>query len=464
MMSNHSQSSAEPRVRRLAPLAMIAMFCWLACSQKTPRVAEQPDTVLYDVNCSSNPPERNTRVANRRACTEKDREDVEAVDSLYEQFVWDTFIWINQGTRWKGWPSMRVSVAATCQPRNVEQAEDLASWTDLLPGDTPPGSAPPLPNPIWDQNGNPVRFEVRYYSPAQQFRDRWPALLRSVKSQVNNSCRGHLISSWGFHPFKDEQGLPEQGQHISLRLKLAWKQLSPEEQRRSHLFIVDDPEAPERGVVAMHVAIKSESTSLWWTWATFSHVSNVTRRHELGPLFFDPQCPECPANQCPRCDNGCRTQVQRLHGIAPRVQEINREYQRKLSGSPLRYYELVGVQRMPQAVEQIPRDREPMKTPRPELLASEIIEWDRQDDSSCIGCHVESKSWAYDSESDCDDCGVCLQAYTGELGALLCKCSEDKARSARISLIKQPFVPGQFLVEDMFGLLMRAAWNAPDNE
>ncbi len=440
-------------------LALI-LYC-LACGRPSDGTALRPGPALNgmgtisisapeDVNCTSSPPEDNSKKTNVEACTKRDKAGKTTdVDALYKEFSWNTFAWIIAESKWRAWPATPVKVNEICIPKVPEP-----EWEHPLAGHPPIGSTHTNPNPIWDQNGAQVQFEVRIYSPQPRHQFAATDMMRSIEAQVNRTCDGTVTSPWGILP--SENG--EQGRPATIRLKLAWKPLSSAEVEQHDHFIVDDAHNPKRGLVAMHISIKSDSTSFWWTWATFSHVSNLERKHDMGPFFRDNTCSkeDCPVNQCPQCQPGqiCKTQVTRMHAIDKQTQQLNARYHERFAGTPLQHYELVGIQRIRQAAERYPQDGQPIR-PWPEVLASEIIEWDDQEAASCIGCHLGQKSWSFpDLDQDCRQCGTCLEAYMDNNGDTWCRCKTGK--TTNIVLQVQGLETGEFFIVDMHGMLSKA--------
>ena len=94
------------------------------------------------------------------------------------------------------------------------------------------------------------------------------------------------------------------------------------------------------------------------------------------------------------------------YGLDGATAELNASRRAALGerDSVLADYELVSVQRVALAHDATP-DQHP--APRPERLASEIFEWDRQD-SSCVSCHARARNWHFEDPRACDACGASL--------------------------------------------------------
>ncbi|GAB6043898.1 c-type cytochrome [Endothiovibrio diazotrophicus] len=157
------------------------------------------------------------------------------------------------------------------------------------------------------------------------------------------------------------------------------------------------------GLAGFHIMTRTAAAPQW-IWSTFEQVDNTTRIHPAVEPLNDPDCrPErCPQNvqtadhipnqltrvipvpdQAPNC---ARTDL-----AADNLALLNHDVQNdpKLLDSFLRYYELVGTQ-WP-----IDGSKEPVKTAfavHPELLGNTTMESFSQNTSSCMGCHVMSRT------------------------------------------------------------------------
>ncbi|WP_437968685.1 hypothetical protein WMF04_05055 [Sorangium sp. So ce260] len=314
-----------------------------------------------------------------------------------------------------------------CQDVNVKEGIS-SGWTEPLP---------PRDNPVWDQNGNPVKLEARMNERSYtQFVTEFGVndVLRQLAAQCaadecrdesSTSCRGlsGQIVTWGRYPDPDDCGTRADGNEPLVHVKLAWKKLGPcDEPGR---FILHEDGA--HGLVAMHVAAKTAMTKASWFWATFEHVDNLEPAEPWRkPLFRDPSCQDCVPNKCPLPVPGAprRTQIERLAPIPAGVAALNGEVRAlfKQRGHVLQHYQLIGTEGR-EGMDQVKcsLDGEPTHVPldvsRPAPLANAIIEWDRQD-VSCLACHARAKGVVFKSPStDCDGCGLdtCPGAKEGDV-------------------------------------------------
>lgn len=391
------------QARRLLPLvcAALALGCKLKPTGEalpgTPDAKDDEPRLpeLYDVDCKPDLVDSACGKATYPdVCSCMDRNsETERVDELYQQFAWDAFIKLHPRDNvplWTDWDRVPVETAEQCVDLNPNNP-----WLGNPPPPEGTPDGPPLHNPIWDQNGNPVKFEVRFI---KGFSGNAEAL-ETITNQVVESTNSALHSSnWG--------DLSEK-RSAAMRLKLAWKELNKDERKHGN-FILD--ESGSRGLVALHIAMVTMSTRGWWVWATFGHVDNAPDADNGDKsrswLFFDTRCRDgnCPSeNECPtNCDpmgKTCKTQIRRSAPIPEKIRKLNRNRHEDapVRGTPLKNYQLIGVQRIKDALKVAFKDFD-RKHLSPDILANEIIEWDRQKASSCIGCHVGMESWGLPEE------------------------------------------------------------------
>ncbi len=141
-----------------------------------------------------------------------------------------------------------------------------------------------------------------------------------------------------------------------------------------------------------------------WIWSTYEQTDNVTAIHKtVKPL----NNPDCSASQCPpnkQTPDGVPTQLTRvipipaqnpnctlLNAAVDNIVQLNSDVQKSLAqtGSPLSNYGLVNTQ-WPM--------HNPKKTTKtdfqvfPSLLGNTTMESFSQDTSTCMGCHVMSRT------------------------------------------------------------------------
>ena len=365
-----------------------------------------------DINCESG----GSYVSDQQDCTNLEFASpsrLDEVQRLYYQFVWNKFVQVFEDESWAAWKSHSVAVNQTCQDYDQKQFGGLVSPTWIKNGDSAHGVGefpiPPVSNPIWDQNGNPVVFESRYNNKIQYIA---PELVRfdgTVSSQLNALCtsESYLRLPWGVYGVDSPP---------PISLKLGWKKIDPATDDASKFIL--NPNDKTYGLVALHMVFKVNTAADTWLWATFGHVNNLTGDK---PFFNDPTCgpDDCPANVCPTEKNGVlKTQVVRRAPIAPLVAEFNSLFQSVLGpNSVFSNYQLVGAQQPLQRF-----DENLPALPEPYVLSNEIIEWDRQA-SSCMGCHTYSRVWVLgDKPNQLDElckyyqepaCGYELQSCEG---------------------------------------------------
>jgi hypothetical protein len=172
-------------------------------------------------------------------------------------------------------------------------------------------------------------------------------------------------------------------------LKFAWRTIASADDCK-YGFITKTGSAcreGELGLVAINLALKVNTQTDYWLWATFSHENNVEGNAQRGlkPLFYDPSCADCPVNVCP-VGAVKKTQIKRESPISPEVRATKQRLVKQgIVAGDFARYDLIGVQRLPGMIvgSALPR-------PRPDSLANEILEWDRQD-GGCIGCHSRAR-------------------------------------------------------------------------
>ncbi|WP_437944994.1 hypothetical protein WME98_28945 [Sorangium sp. So ce296] len=313
-----------------------------------------------------------------------------------------------------------------CQDVNVKQVMS-SGWTDPLP---------PRDNPVWDQSGNPVKFEARINERSYQ---QFVANLRvnDIAGQLAVQCfapecqdpgsarcfgLSEQNSTWGRYPNCASE-YPGGANEPLVHLKLAWKKLGPSDDPGR--FIVH--EDGEHGLVAMHIVARTLMTKGSWFWATFEHVDNLEPSEPWRtPLFRDPSCQDCVPNKCPQPAPGQprRTQIERLTPIPEGVAALNDEVRALFAqrGHVLQHYQLIGAQRRDSGeYVACSLDGKPTHVPldglRPARLANAVIEWDRQD-ISCFECHARAKGVVFKSPAtDCMDCDTdtCPMAKEGDV-------------------------------------------------
>lgn len=218
-----------------------------------------------------------------------------------------------------------------------------------LPNDTADEIDQAFTAPIWDQNGNIVRYEIRLNKVATDY---------IISNELYN-----LDGQIAFSKASKTVTFPKstRTQQGAMEIKAAWKIIDPARDIAERFFTRDVAVANEDGsfskakvgLVGMHIATRSES-SPQWIWATFEHVDNLEtnplERHgskTIHPSFNDPSCATCPINVFPdTTSRPVKNQVQRVLPIPPATAALNKEVQNllKAEGSVWQYYQLIGSQ------------------------------------------------------------------------------------------------------------------------
>lgn len=354
------------------------------------------------------------------------RNDVPGMQASYDELAWQNFVAINWPTdatghprprigdagspAWVGWrESFEVFAEDGAAPapwgtplrslhRLPSALANAATSATLPTGRTPRvlfpldrrGRSPhaeglnqPFSLPLWDQRGNLVYYEVLInrsefdyivghqlynldgqvaFATAHPGRDLDP-------TSCNHPNRGIVVLP---------AGDPEGAEVGAIEIKLAWRQLTPDDIESRYLlaegWVPKDPRVegtcasgdlrvvatagewtPVRlGLVGFHIGHKTQSAPQW-VWSTFEQIDNLgVDRHAaeqlarhgktLRPSFYDPSCPGCPVNTCTAPP--ARNQLRRILPIARQTAQLNSHMQHLLAaqGSPLAYYELVGSQ------------------------------------------------------------------------------------------------------------------------
>ena len=204
-------------------------------------------------------------------------------------------------------------------------------------------------SPIWDQNGNIVRYEIRLNKKTTDYIV--DNELYNIDGQIAFSKAGKKISFPS--GTRDSAG--------SIELKFAWKIIDttndfPERYFTKEAYVLKKDGSFEKemvGLVGMHIGTKTKS-SPQWIWATFEHVDNLETNtlemiqgKRLKPSFYDPNCSTCPVNLLPDTTKTLiKNQIQRVLPITKATQALNKQVQSllKSKNSVFQYYELIGTQ------------------------------------------------------------------------------------------------------------------------
>jgi hypothetical protein len=226
--------------------------------------------------------------------------------------------------------------------------------------------------PLIDQQGNWVRYEV---------------LMNATEFDYIDTNGLYSLDGQAAYVANHEIDFPANTATTpgSMELKLAWKQLSPQDDperffvrkclvthqvaNAQGVLVESKPTVETMGLVGMHIAVRTQSSPTW-VWATFEQVDNLdvndmqkdSHGNPLRPLFTNPDSPTKPVNVEPTMTaattaGGAKTtwaenlnkdpvQVLRVQPITGATQALNRQAQAALAavGSKLRYYQLIGTQ------------------------------------------------------------------------------------------------------------------------
>ncbi|NIJ46361.1 hypothetical protein FHR24_002848 [Wenyingzhuangia heitensis] len=207
--------------------------------------------------------------------------------------------------------------------------------------------------PIWDQNGNITRYEVRMNEIEFDY---------IVKNELYN-YDGQIQFSKNVGNVTFPEGARKQ--EGVFEIKVAWKILE-ESDIESRYFTTEgyvissiegNYEKKKVGMVGMHISSKTES-SPQWIWTTFEHVDNLEvnelevvdgkplkasyhNSNSIEPVNVFPDTTRLKAEGKP-----FRTQIQRIDPISGATKELNLNVQALLknANSKLQYYQQIGTQ------------------------------------------------------------------------------------------------------------------------
>jgi len=204
-------------------------------------------------------------------------------------------------------------------------------------------------SPIWDQNGNIVRYEIRLNKQVVDY---------IVQNELYN-IDGQIAFSRANKPVSFPLG--NRNTMGTIELKLAWKIMDPDRDFPERYFtkmayVLDKNNTLSQrlvGLVGMHISCRTAS-SPQWIWATFEQVDNLETNElekingrRLKPSFYDPDCSTCPVNLIPDTNQKViRNQIQRVLPVNMATQQLNRQVQALLKekNSFWQYYQLIGTQ------------------------------------------------------------------------------------------------------------------------
>ncbi|BBN83604.1 hypothetical protein PA25_35890 [Pseudoalteromonas sp. A25] len=412
---------------------MLRTSLFLTASLISNLTLAQDTAQIYDVICPTDdvitqvlPNQRNFKFCSFIDANYPERRP--DIDKLYHSFAWDAFEALLKESNFPdnaNWDEQETYIPQKCTNYSADSFSDFLKPTWHQQASVDANIALPKPhNPLWDQAGNQVVLTAYLNDIATSnysFGNNKNAL-KSASDQFElytKSNKTLYIKNWQ----TDKSNGP-------LSIKLAWKQLTASDKEQQYFVWYNPKNSKKYGLVAFHLAAKLASTNNYWVWTTFSHINNLDGEH---PSFTNPDCPaeQCPVNMCPQIVNGKRkTQLARVTPIAKPIIEYNqiRQDNAAKAKSVSQYYQLVGVQRPLNAFgftankssEVTPFSdkefNESVAIPSGNILANEIIEWDRQANSSCMSCHSKAVIWANISTSNDKNCDSISDASIERIG------------------------------------------------
>lgn len=249
-----------------------------------------------------------------------------------------------------------------------------------------------LPASLKDQNGRLVRYEIR----------------------LNRAVFDYVVQNGLYDGQQQTQASSIDFPVGSQLVKAAWREVNGDDAK--YFFATDACVCEDKGVdtpsncqvrrmglAGFHLMTKTASAPQW-IWSTYEQVDNVTASH---PAVQPLNNPSCPASQCPpnkQTPDGVPTQLTRVIPIPAQdpvcsrpgqavdnIKQLNGDVQSALAqaGSVLANYHLVNTQWPVQGTKQ---PRKTVFDVRPALLGNTTMESFSQDTSSCMGCHVMSRT------------------------------------------------------------------------
>jgi hypothetical protein len=296
--------------------------------------------------------------------------------------------------------------------------------------------------PLIDQQGNYALFDILMNEEMFNYIKQHKLYSKTEQESETNS-KLKVDFPAGKNP---EKGQIEGGQPGGIIIKVSWKILDSEaERRRFHTVdaVISMPrhgsEKPRclrktLGLVGFHVMHKTASR-LQWIWTSFEHVDNVPEQQEIATRklkpsysFYNRACTTCPVNQTPprpwepkaslglKFHSPFRSQIVRTTPLTDDTKKMNKRFQEILRGSVWENYMLLSTQwpsdficagKKASEAGPIPNtdfEKEPDMTcaPAPTFLANSTLETYSQGgrqgevplaSSSCMACHGNATSY-----------------------------------------------------------------------
>jgi cytochrome c len=237
-----------------------------------------------------------------------------------------------------------------------------------------------LPGTLTDQYGKVVRYEIR----------------------MNKTVFDYIVKEQLYNGEKQAQADNIDFPDGSILVKAAWRELTSatsKKQRKNFMTrqacICDSADTDcyraEVALVGFHIMHKTKSAPQW-IWSTFEHKANVRRNRGVPASFHTSNCQGdycTPNSQTP---TGTPNQVTRELPSTQALRNINRKMHRRYK----KYHSVLQHYRLMSAQWPLPTSTTPEKPTvfhaQPPFSANTTMETFAQKTSSCMGCHVMSRT------------------------------------------------------------------------
>ncbi len=308
--------------------------------------------------------------------------DLKNIDSdgvrVWETWKEDYEVYLFDGSKPKPWEAPQ-SFPSECTEadkmltRSSKVSDVVDQTLQALPAD---GTM--LPE-LKDQNGRLVRYEIR----------------------LNEKLFNYILKNGLYNGETQAKAQSIDFPIGSQLLKAAWREVDKKEAPfflTTEACVCEDTKDGKpsecglrtMGLAGFHLMTKTESAPQW-IWSTYEQVDNTTAIHPQVTPLNDPECTSerCPPNlQTPQ---GVPTQLTRVIPIPEGTANLNKLVQNSefFENSFIKNYELVGTQ---WPVNGGKDTNKTVFSVKPELLANTTMESFSQNTSSCMGCHVMSRT------------------------------------------------------------------------
>ncbi|WP_353573186.1 hypothetical protein [Candidatus Albibeggiatoa sp. nov. BB20] len=314
-----------------------------------------------------------------------------------------------------------------------------------------------LPGSLKDQHSKIVRYEIR----------------------LNRTAFDYIVESKLYNAEQQIQKNQISYPNGSIIIKAAWRELTDSTTAaerlkfmRNKACICDKVETElqnchiaDVALVGFHVMHKTPSAPQW-IWSTFEQVANVQAVDNLAASFNNPDC------QGDYCTDNAQTpdfipnQVTQVLPIEASLQQLNARKQQHLATREgykvLAHYQMMSAQwPLPKS----PHDTTPNTAfdVRPPFSTNTTMETFAQESSSCMGCHVMSRTMRPDEFISADFSFTLNNAHPQPSEAICDKYSYSNSLSCSNDLIlfdKTKATPGQ---QQGFDLVTNTYEMLPDN-